>query len=476
MAAARIKFLNKEEEDLVHRETIRCLEEVGVMVHSQSVLKLLESAGAAIDRNRSVAFIPENVVKESLRKAPKSITLHARNPKQSLVLPAENLPYISTSGLAVYVHDHETHQNRASTRKDIAAFGKLTDATDAIGFFWPTVTATEVPAGAHSLHELWTALQSCTKHVQGVSIINAEDAKAQIELGACAAGSKEELRKKPNFSVICCTIAPLSFEHWAIEGQVELARAGVPVVSMSMCLSGMSSPVTIAGTIVTANSENLASLVITQAASAGAPHIYSAESAPADMSTGGISYLAPETPLISAALGQMARRYGIPCMTGSWGVGGMKPGIPEEFPEMLASTMLMMANTDTGAGMGSLDSAKGASLEQAVLDSWLWEDVKPFLRSFKVDKETIAFDVIKAVGPGGTFLTHQHTHRNFRKELFIRNKDRKAWQRYPSSKMVADATQEVRRILKEHIVPGLDNDTVRKGDDIIKSFEKNLRR
>jgi len=474
MGAARVRFLDRDEEELVHSASLECLGDIGVLVRSPAVLKLLEKSGAIVDPRKGVARLPQEMIEDAIRSAPKTIRLHARNPKHDLLLPVDGPPYVATSGLAVYVYDHETHMKRPSTRKDIAAFGKLADSLDAISYFWPTVTATDVPEGAHSLHELWTALKNCTKHVQGVSIISADDAKAQIELGACIAGSREELRKRPYFSVICCTIAPLSFERGAVEGQVELARAGIPVVSMSMSLAGMSSPVTIAGTIVNANSENLASLVITQCASPGAPHIYSSESAPVDMTTGCINYSAPETPAIAAALGQMAKRYRLPSMTGSWGVGGEEPGIPETFTEMFGAALLSMANADIASGMGSIDAAKGASLEQAVLDSWLWDDFRPFLRSFRVDRDTIALDVMKAVGQGGTFLTHPHTGRTFRKELFIRDKGWKPWQGYPASKMLEDARTLVRKTLKEHSVPQLDPSIAKKGDDIIRRYERNL--
>lgn len=474
MAGLRLMFLDKSEEELVHAETLRCLEEIGVKVHSPSVLKTLSDFGARVDLKAGVARLPEGVVNEALEKAPKQITLHARDPKHDLRLPTEGAPYICTTGLAVYVIDLDTGERRPSTRKDIADFGRLSDALKQLSYFWPTVTATDVKEDAHSLHELWTSFQNCTKHVQGVSIIDAEDAKAQIELGACIAGGKDALKKRPLFSVISCPVAPLSFERGAIEGQAELARGGIPVVSMSMSLSGMSSPVTLAGTIVNANAENLASLTITQASAPGAPHIYSSESAPIDMATGGISYYAPESGAISAAMGQMARRYRLPNMVGAWGVGGMEPGIPEEFSEVMGGVLYSLSGTDLAAGMGSLDSAKGASLAQVVLDAWLWEDVLPFIRKFRVDEDTIPLEVMKAVGHGGTFLTHPHTQRNFRKELYVRPKDWKSWQRYPSGLMVADAITTAKRALKEHVVPKLEPEVAEQGDRIIKAYESRL--
>lgn len=474
MGALRLRFLDKGEEDLVHAESLRCLSEVGVMVRSPVVLDILEEAGAVVDRKAGVAKLPESMVTDAVKKAPKSIRLHARDPKHDLILPVERTPYVATNGLAVYILDIETGEKRPSTRKDITAFGKLADALPGIDYFWTTMTATEVPQGAHSLHELWTALQGCTKHVQGVSIISAADAKAQVELGAIVAGGKEELRKKPIFSVICCTVAPLSFERGAIEGQVELARAGIPVVSMSMSLSGLTCPVTIAGTIVNANAENLASLVITQSASPGSPHIYSSESSPVDMVTGNINYYAPEYPFISASLGQMAHRYGLPSLVGSWGSGGELPGIPESLSEIYGTTLTMFSGTDLASGIGSIDVAKGVSMEQAVLDSWLWEDVKLFLRRYLVDQETAAFDIIRQVGHTGSFLTNPHTQRNFRKELFMGGATQRKWQKYPADRMVSDAREHAKKVLREHEVPGFDPDARAKGDAIIREFEKAL--
>ena len=473
-ASIRLKFLEKDEEDLVHEMSLKNLQENGVLVRSESVLDIMEKAGSIVDRKRSIVRIPETVVREALSKAPKSMTLHARDPKHDLHLPVESVPYIATSGLAVYTLDLETGKRRNSTRKDIANFGKLADALSGIDYFWTTLTATEVPQEAHSVHELWTALQSTTKHVQAVSVINAADARAQIELGACVAGGKDQLRRNPIFSMIICPVAPLSFEKGAVEGHVELSRAGIPVVSMSMSLSGLSCPVTIAGTITNANSENLASLVITQSASPGAPHIYSSESAPIDMTTGGINYYSPDYPLISAALGQMAKRYQLPSMVGSWGAGGELPGMPEQFWEIYGMALSTLTGTDLASGAGSIDSAKGVSAEQLVLDSWLWEDVRPFVKKSRIDKETIALDIVKAVGHSGTFLTNPHTQQNFKKEIWVPDRAREPWQRYPAAKMTSEARDFAKKILKEHEVPRLDKTITNNGERIIQGFEKSL--
>ena len=336
-----------------------------------------------------------------------------------------------------------------------------------------TLTAGEVNQKAHGLHELWTTFQNTTKHVQSVEVSSIEDSRAQVKLASLVAGGEKELRKRPLFSVICCSIAPLSFDEGAVEGMAELAKHGIPVASMSMSLSGGSAPITIAGTVVNANSENLASLVITQFTAPGAPHIYCSSSAPIDMRTGSINYMTAEPALISASLGQMAEKYHLPSMVGDWGLNdNPEPGIPHSMTQNFGVFLTTMSGTDIAGGMGGLDAVKGAALEQLVIDAYLWEDVRAYMRKHTFNEQTIALDVIKAVGHGNTFLTHPHTLRNFKKELHFWDPAKLAWEATLSNKMVPEAKKIAKELLKSHQVPPLDKSMVQKGDEVIRSFEK----
>jgi len=474
MARARFQILDRDEEELVHAKSIESLENIGVLIRSSSVLGMLKESGAEVDPRTGIAKFSEGMVNEALERAPKSFTLGARERKNDIALPVDGFPKISTDGLTLYMIDPKTGERRNATRKDLADFAKLADALDPVEFFWPIVTATDVMEAAHSSHEMWTSLISCTKHIQG-DVLSREDALTQIKLGALVAGGDEELRKRPLFSAVNCPIAPLSFEKGAVEAQVEFAKAGVPTLSMSMSLSGMSSPVTFAGTVVNANTENLASLVITESAQPGAPHIFSSESAPIDMLTGNMNYSAPEMLPISAAMGQMSKRYNRPCMTGTWGMSGnTRPGMKGSFCETVSTSYTMFCNTDLGTGMGGLDDAKGCAFEQLVIDAMVWDDFRAFFRQFKVDEESCALDVVKEVGQGNSFLTHPHTAKNFKKELHFWDKNRLAWQATLSDRMVPEAKEMALHLLEQHVVTPVDPDIVKQGDVILKEYERSL--
>jgi trimethylamine--corrinoid protein Co-methyltransferase len=303
---------------------------------------------------------------------------------------------------------------------------------------------------------------------------SAEDARVQIELAALIAGGVEALRKRPLLSIISCPVAPLGFETGAIEAQVEFAKAGIPICSMSMSMSGGTAPVTISGTITNANVENLASLVITQAAAPGAPHIYTSESAPMNMRTGNMNYSALEKPLLSIGLGQMARRYGLPCLVADIGFGdsiqgGMSP------PLLLANQFMGVAShTDIVTGIGSVDNAKGMCLKQMVVDAYLWECLRGYMKQVEVTEATIGFEAAAEVGPGRDYLRSKHTKKYLRSDLTFWDPAKLDLLSKDTADLVAESKSIAKAILKDHVVPPLGEGLVRQGDEIIQAYEKQV--
>jgi trimethylamine--corrinoid protein Co-methyltransferase len=472
MARARMEFLTQDERELIHAQSLRCLEELGVLIRSKQVLQLLGDSGARVDHGKHLARIPEAMVTDAIRKTPKEITLGARNPAHDMRIPVEGIPYAANSGLATYMTDLDSGERRNAARADLADFARLVDALDPVDFFWTAVVPMDVPDRSHATHQLWTSLQNVTKHVQQVEVMDAEDARVQIALASLVAGGDEELRKRPLFSVVCSPVSPLSFEKCAAEAQVELSKAGIPIVSMTMPLSGLTSPVTVGGTINVVNTENLASLVISQTAAEGSPFIYSSAAVPGDMRSGEADFGAVELPFITAGLGQMAGRYGIPCMIGDWGLcNGLKPGIDKSFSEVSSVSLDTFSGADLLCGMGSIDGAKGVSLEQLVIDAYTWKNWRLFLRSVVVDEQAIAFDALRDVGQGGTFLSHPHTLKNFKTALASRDATKLSWEATLSDGMVPEARDMARRMLSEHKVDWLDPEVVQEGDALIRQFE-----
>jgi trimethylamine--corrinoid protein Co-methyltransferase len=473
MATCQISILSEEEIELVHERTLALLEEPGVKVDSEVALKLLEEGGAKVDHESMRARLPESLIVETIRKMPKEIVLGAREPKRDMRAPRAGPPFMATNGTAVYMTDLETGEKRPTQGKDLGDFMTLCDAIDALDYVWPIVTAHDGPDRAHGLNEMVISMKHTTKHVQGEAM-SGQEARDMVEAASLVAGGEDALRKRPLFSVIQCPICPLEFEKGSVEAVIEFARAGIPVVSMSMALCGLTAPVTLASTISIVNAENLASFAISQLASKGAPVVYSSESSIINMKTGEIHYGASEEVIIAAAVGQMAKHYGALTMVGSYGLGlhGAQPGITVDPAELAFSGATNLSLTDFSSGVGGLDQAKGSSLEQIIIDSDMWESFREVLRDVKFDQEHFVNDLIASVGPGGNFLGVPHTVRNMRKELFLPNQEKAAiYEGYVLTKdqreMVAKAKERVKRILATHKAEPIDPDIVREIDSIV---------
>jgi len=473
MARAKMITMDQKEEDLIHAMSIKCLNEIGVCIHSKNVLKMLEEQGAVVDYDSMIAKIPETMVNKALRSAPSQFTLCGRESKYDIALPVDGPPKCSTSGLAVFISDLETGEERKVTKDDLSKFIRLADALDGIGYVWTSLTLSDVPNMAHGAHEVWITLQNTTKHVTSVTAQSAKDALMQIELAALVAGGKENLKEKPILSVVVCPVAPLTFEKGAVEAHVEFAKAGVPISSMSMSMGGISAPVTAAGMISNNNTENLASLVITQIASPGAPHIYTVESTPMEMTTAGINYNAPELPFISNSGAQMARRYQLPCETGCFGGSDSTIGMSKSYCET-STTALSVMGTDLVVGLGGINNALANSYEQLVIDAYLWDCYQSFLRNHDITEEKVALDIVKEVGHGKDFLQHEHTLTHFRKELTLWDKKKLAMQTTLSENMVPEAKAIAKDLIQNHVVPALDAEILEQGKTILDDYDKRV--
>ncbi len=449
MARALLNPLTKEEEDTVHSESIRILEEIGVKVTSQGVLALLKDAGAEVDTRTQIVKITEELVKEALGKAPREFSMCARDESKDVRLPAASVQGVN-DGQPTDVWDMQTQSKRKARMDDLIDLTLVCDAMPEVDLYWPEVVATDFPAEVSNVHEYAASAIYTGKHVQhGAG--SAEDAQALIDIASAIAGSEDELRRRPIVSITHTPITPLRYEEGDIDAAVMFARAGLPVVHLSMAISGSVCPVSLAGTITLVNAENLAGFFMSQSAAAGAPVLYSSESGPMDMRTGVFLSGSTEGALINAAGCQMARRYRMPSQVGGTAASGTMPGYEVGYQKAMSGLLPALAGADQVVGIGGFDRSGCESVEQIVMDCELWRNVLRACRGVMVDKDTLAFDAIARVGPGGYFMKDIHTLRHFKSEVLL---PKIAMRPYPPGareEPIREAARaEVRRILAGH--------------------------
>jgi len=475
MSKPRINFLSKDELDAIHNAALEVLEKTGVKVLSKQALDILKKAGAKVDYTSNHASIPRNLVKEALNMAPKTITYAARNPKYDLVLNKQKAHFLATGG-PPFVLDWETGEHRYSTTEDIARCCIITDSLDHVDLIWPLATGMDVPAPMRYIVEMYTCLKNSGKHFEG-DTTNAKEAQYQIEIAAAIVGGREELRKRPIFSQVICTLSPLSYDKGATEASIELAKAGIPAAIYPMPATGETCPVTLAGTMVVNDAEFLGGLVIQEFASPGAPVVYATDAGAVDFKTGA-TIPSPEGSLIHLALNQLAHYHDLPSQIGITG-GSASKLLDTQAGYEKARTILthLLTTPDIARGLGGLERGRTTSPEAFVIDNEIIDYALRFAQGLEVNVETLAVDVINQVGPGGIFLGEKHTLKHFRERWMSRLSDIDSfeiWQKKGSKSIAEVAHEKVKEILATHKVEPIPEDTQKEISKILKRAEAEL--
>ncbi len=385
-------------------------------MHSASARKALQTAGAQAVGNTPRVRIPEAVVTENLRRAPREILLASRDGKRDIRVP-DGHTYVSTDGCGVNVLDFETGERRASTTKDLADLTRVGDALEPLDYQWPMSVAGDVPNEIHGLVEAATALENTTKHIQHEAL-SAQEAEGMVAMAAAIMGGRDELRRRPIISSIQCPVSPLVLEGGSTEALMRFGHAGVPVAPMSMVLMGGSSPVDLASALVVSNAEILASVVVAEVANPGAPMFWSIASGPIDMRTGSFGAGSPEMAVLSAAGTELARHYRLPSLIASLGCDADTPGFQAGVEKMGTGMASLLAGPDTVSGIGGLDTDNTMSVEQLVLDAEIVDYIQRVMRPFPTDADSIHLDMLERVGPAGNYLKEKHTLLHFREALW----------------------------------------------------------
>ncbi|MEW5748378.1 MAG: trimethylamine methyltransferase family protein [Candidatus Thermoplasmatota archaeon] len=417
MAKASMSVLSRDDREELHQAALRILGETGVIVESPTALGLLARAGARVDEGAMRAWLDERVVDEALRTAPKKVRICSRGGKDHTV-PEDGVQLISTDGEPPAVLDLDRGVKRASTLKDLVDLVVVADALPEVDFVWPPVVATDMPSDRSSYFEFVATLANTSKHVQH-GAASAEEARFQVEVCSAVLGSAEELRRRPIFSDVCTPISPLRYDRGEAEGLVELARAGIPVVHLSMGIAGSVSPVTVAGTLAIIAAENLCGITMSQAASPGAPCIYSSFSGVTDLRSGVFLCGTPEGILMDSAATEMAHHYGLPSCAGGPSNASRSLHAESGYQTAMTAMAAALAGSDLVVGLGGLDRAAMMSAEKLVMDCEAWRWLKRLRQGVAVDEERLGLDAIRRQGPGGTFLSDPHTLRHMRKDLLV---------------------------------------------------------
>ena len=311
----RLKVFTLDELEAIHQATLEVLKLTGVAVHSAEARERFARAGCVVEKDL-VVRIPPHVVEEAIRSAPEKIVLAGRTPDRDVVLEGRRV-HFTNFGEGIKVHDPDTGELRATTKRDLAMAARVVDFLAPVDVMEKAVGSQDKPEKVSALHNFEAMLLNTTKPIFG-GPGNGAMMEYILKMAEAAAGGPEFMPDRCQVSFITCPVSPLQLVEECCDIIMTAARHNVVVNVLSMAMSGASSPINLAGTLVTHNAEVLTGLTLAQLTRKGAPVVYGSSSTAMNMKTATATVGSPELGLISAAVAALSRYYLLP----SWVAGG----------------------------------------------------------------------------------------------------------------------------------------------------------
>jgi trimethylamine--corrinoid protein Co-methyltransferase len=235
---------------------------------------------------------------------------------------------------------------------------------------------------------------------------------------------------------------------------IDSARAGIPSELISMGMTGATSPVTIAGTLVQHVAENLCGLVICQLAKKGAPVIFGGSPSSFDMRKGTTPMGAIETMMIDSAYSQIAKHLNLPTHA-YMGLSDSKDNDNQAGLETgIGAVLAALAGINVISGPGMMDFESCQSLEKLVIDNEICGMAYRLIEGISQRDDPLAAHLFEGFTAETQFLSLPHTKNWYRKEHTFPNIiDRDTYDYWVSlgKKSIAErASEEVERLLQEN--------------------------
>jgi len=437
----------------IDRTVMRVIEEVGFEVNSEAALQLFEEAGAWVDRGERRVRLSQAKARKLIGIAPPEVRLCGQEEKHDIFLGSSRV-YTGTGGTALYIYEPTTKQKRLATLEDLKRIARLVNRLDNIHLFMLPTYPNELPIEQVDVNRFFAGLDNTTKHIMG-GVYTLDGIKQVLRMAEIAAGSAEKLDERPLISMIACSISPLKMDAQYGDLVIEIAQRGIPLVCPAEPLCGATSPITLAGNLVIQTADSLMGVMLTQIVKPGTPVIFGSVATNTNLSD--FKYLAGsvEMGLLNAAGAQMAQFYHLPF----YATGGMTDSKVLDAQSGYESAITSLLCALSGANFihdaaGMMEFALTACYEKFVIDNEILGMVMRAVSGIKVSDSTLAFDLIKEVGPGGNFVAARHTRRFMRREHYrptlSDQNSREEWEAKGGKAIWQKAGEKARRLIAEH--------------------------
>jgi trimethylamine--corrinoid protein Co-methyltransferase len=440
--------LSVDELEQLHNASMRIVEEIGIDFLDREALELWQSAGARVNFQDQHVWIDRDLLLSLVRQAPARFNLRARDESHSLAIGGNHINFATVGGAPFY-----SDLDRGRRPGSLEAFRRMVRLTQQCGPLHVVegllLEPQDVPVPWRHLDKAYSQLTLSDK-VYTAAAHGREIANDYLQMAALVFGGIDRIENEPVFASVVNANSPLRFDERMLGGLITYARHGQSVIVTPFVLAGAMSPVTLAAAIAQQNAEALAGVALAQIVRPGVPVIYGGFTTNIDMRTGSPAFGTPEGALALLCGAQLARHYGLP-YRGSGGLNNSKlPDAQASYETQMSLWPAVMAHANIILhSAGWLEAGLVCSLEKFIIDVEGLAVMQRIMDGLEISDDTLALDMIAAVGPGGHHFGTPHTLARYRSEHYQPVvSDRQGFQNWQDNGAL-DAAQRANAIAKQ---------------------------
>jgi trimethylamine---corrinoid protein Co-methyltransferase len=390
--------------------------------------------------------------------APAMYTQHGRNAENNVIIGGPHTVFAPNYG-SPFVRDLDRGR-RYATLEDFQNFVKLAYMSPNIHHSGGTVCEpVDVPVSVRHLDMVYSHIKYSDKPFMG-SVTAAQNAQDSVDLATIAFGG--DLQDRTVMTSLINAASPMVWDATMLGAAEAYARANQACIITPFILAGAMSPVTSAGVATQTLAESLVGMAFCQLIRPGAPVIFGSFASSMSMQTGAPTFGTPEPALVLYAVGQLARRLGVPFRSGG-SLCGSKIADAQaayESASTLIPTIMGGVNFVLHSA-GWLEGGLSIGYEKFILDDDQLGMMGTFTKGFDMSENAQAMDALSTNPHGNHFLGTEHTLRNF-ESAFYRSEiaDNNSFEQW-ADEGSKDASQRANTIWKKRLAayegPALDD-------------------
>lgn len=470
----KVNLLTDRQKDKILDAAMNILENTGCDIYYDKAIELLASNGCRTEGKR--VYIPKELVKKCIASAPKAIQMYDRNGKESMNLTGRNV-YFGAGPTCCFFRDPYTGERRKPQKQDAANAAKVTDALPNMDYAMSLCMIADQTPTLADVHELDAMIRNTTKPICTWAF-NAKNLEFMMKMCAEVAGGEDKLAEKPFVIVYSEPTSPMKHTKDALEKVFVTTKYGVPTLYTPGMILGGTSPVTIAGSLAVGFADTFVGLVINQLLKPGAPFLSGTSGTPLDMTTMQTPYGDPVTSLLLGASNEILQYIGIP----SFDMAGSTESKVVDAQAGIEAAFQVMISLLTGGNLvhdcGFMDIGQLGSLTMLCVCDEIVGLAKRYTDGIEIDDDRIGLEYIDEVGPGGNFLSSEHTMEYFKDEFYfpdlIERRVYEQWENDGALTMEQRADRKVLEILESHEPEPLSAELEEKLDKLVAEAEASV--